>query len=182
MGAGVLCVAAPAGAWTAPPRYGVAVVTYRPPVDAPVIDAFRPPAHIGAPGNRGLEYATRPGTAVRAAAPGIVSFAGKVGPDRHVTVAHPDGVRTSYSRLATVAVRSGQRVGAGHIVGTAGASLHFGARIGEAYVDPAVLLGATGRARLVPVARLHASWAGGGRSVSRPSGRSGRARRPAPGR
>lgn len=179
MGVGVLCVAAPAGAQTEPPGSDDVVVIYRPPVDAPVIDAFRPPAHIGAPGNRGLEYATRPGTAVRAAAPGVVVFAGPVGSGRHVTVAHPDGVRTSYSLLRTVAVRAGQRVGTGHILGTAGPSLHFGARIGEAYVDPAVLLGATGRARLVPAAPLGAPWAGGGRAPSHPPGRSGRARRPA---
>ncbi len=182
MGVGVLCVTAPGGARTGPPGSDDVLVVYRPPVDAPVIDAFRPPAHIGAPGNRGLEYATRPGTAVRAAAPGVVVFAGTVGSGRHVTVAHPDGVRTSYSLLRTVAVRAGQRVATGQILGTAGASLHFGARIGEAYVDPAVLLGATRRARLVPVARLDALRAGGGHGSSQPDDRSGRARRAAAGR
>ncbi len=144
-----------------------------------MIDAFRPPAHVGAPGNRGLEYATRPGTAVRAAADGVVTFAGKVGRGRHVTVAHADGVRTSYSLLRTVAVRAGQQVATGHILGVAGASLHFGARIGEAYVDPAVLLGAGGRVRLVPAARFDASPPGWGRAPPQPRGRSGGARRSA---
>ncbi|MCY3805401.1 MAG: M23 family metallopeptidase [bacterium] len=128
------------------------VVFYAPPTDGYVVDPFRPPAHPGAPGNRGLEYATRPGSAVRAAAAGIVTFAGQVGSGRHVTVAHADGVRTSYSFLAGVAVRAGQSVGAGDVLGTTGASFHFGARIGGAYVDPAVLLGIGGRARLVPMA------------------------------
>ena len=144
-----------------------------------MIDAFRPPAHVGAPGNRGLEYATRPGTAVRAAAGGVVTFAGKVGPGRHVTVAHADGVRTSYSFLRTVAVRATQQVAAGQILGVAGDSLHFGARIGEAYVDPAVLLGEAGRVRLVPAARFDALQARGGRAPLQSDGRSGRARRSA---
>ena len=39
---------------------------YVPPVDAPVVDPFRPPAGPYGAGNRGLEYGTRPGTEVRA--------------------------------------------------------------------------------------------------------------------
>lgn len=88
---------------------------------------------------------------MRAAAAGVVTFAGQVAAGRHVTVVHADGVRTSYSFLAGVAVRAGQAVQAGQVLGTAGTSFHFGARIGEAYVDPAVLLGVAGPARLVPV-------------------------------
>ncbi|MYI20739.1 MAG: M23 family metallopeptidase [Acidimicrobiia bacterium] len=152
-----------AGAQAVPPPGAVPVVFYAPPVEGVVVDPFRPPAHPGAPGNRGLEYATRPGSAVRAAAAGIVTFAGRVGSGRHVTVAHADGVRTSYSFLAGMAVRTGQSVGAGDVLGTAGASFHFGARIGEAYVDPAVLLGIGGPARLVPLARRGATgWFGTG--------------------
>jgi murein DD-endopeptidase MepM/ murein hydrolase activator NlpD/alpha-beta hydrolase superfamily lysophospholipase len=126
-------------------------VTYRPPVDGPVVDAFRPPATAFGAGNLGLEYATRPGAAVRAAAAGEVVFAGQVGGSLHVVVLHADGIRTSYSFLDAVTVARGQRVGAGEQVGMAGRSVHFGARAGDAYVDPAVLLGA-GRVhvRLVP--------------------------------
>lgn len=50
----------PALAAGAPP----ATVTYRPPVDAPVVDAFRPPPENWNAGNRGIEYAARPGTSV----------------------------------------------------------------------------------------------------------------------
>jgi murein DD-endopeptidase MepM/ murein hydrolase activator NlpD len=144
------------------------VVFYRPPVAAPVIDGFRPPAHVGGAGNRGLEFATLPGSVVRAAAPGLVTFAGRVGRGLHVTVAHPDGVRTSYSFLRTVSVGEGERVTSGQALGTSGTTFHFGARIGSAYVDPAVLLGSAPRARLVPVARF-----GAGRAARRsPSSRS----------
>ncbi len=46
-----------------PARAGApAAVTYRPPVDAPVVDPFRPADPNWTSGNRGLEYATTPGT------------------------------------------------------------------------------------------------------------------------
>ena len=118
---------APAGAQTVSNPGPVPVVFYRPPTDGIVVDLFRPPAHTGAPGNRGLEYATGPGSAVRAAAAGVVTFAGQVGSGRHVTVAHADGVRTSYSFLRSVAVRATRPStppGSGHDR----TSFHFGAR------------------------------------------------------
>lgn len=122
-------------------------VAYAPPVDAAVADPFRAPEHPYGPGNRGLEYATVGGEAVRAAASGVVTFAGPVGPDRFVTVLHADRVRTTYGRLASVEVVAGQRVAAGERVGRAGPELIWTARLGEAYLDPAVLLAASGTRR-----------------------------------
>ncbi|MBW3615501.1 MAG: peptidoglycan DD-metalloendopeptidase family protein [Actinobacteria bacterium] len=130
-------------------------VAYRPPVDAPLSDTFRPPPP-GSPygaGNRGIDYATEEGQAVVAAAPGEVVFAGRVGSSLHAVVLHADGLRTSYSFLREIAVRRGDRVESGDMVGAAGAGgLHFGARTGgDTYVDPLVLLGQReGRVRLVP--------------------------------
>ncbi|MGI8758651.1 MAG: peptidoglycan DD-metalloendopeptidase family protein [Acidimicrobiales bacterium] len=114
--------------------------TYSPPVDGAVVDGYRPPGTPYGPGNRGIDYATTPGEEVRAAADGEVTFAGRIGPSAHVVVLHPDGVRTSYSFLSTVTVRRGERVGRGQGVGTAGPVLHFGARAGERYIDPSLLL------------------------------------------
>lgn len=113
---------------------------YSPPVDGAVVDGYRPPGTPYGPGNRGIDYATVPGEEVRAAADGEVTFAGQIGPSAHVVVLHPDGVRTSYSFLDTVTVRRGERVSRGQGVGTAGAVLHFGARAGERYIDPTLLL------------------------------------------
>lgn len=129
-----------------------AVEGYQPPVDAPVVDLFRPPATPFGPGNRGIDYATTPGTPVRAAAAGEVAFAGGVGGGLHVVVRHADGIRTSYSFLAAVSVERGERVGAGQTVGVAASSLHFGARRGDAYIDPLTLLGGWNgrRVHLVP--------------------------------
>ncbi|MCU1463512.1 MAG: hypothetical protein JWO37_3587 [Acidimicrobiales bacterium] len=125
---------------------------YMPPVDGPVVDPFRPPTEPWGPGNRGIDYAPAPGTPVRAAAAGVVTFAGQVGGALHVVIRHADGIRTSYSFLATIAVAAGDTVEQGRIVGTAGPDLHFGARVGDRYLDPATLFGSTGppEVHLVP--------------------------------
>ncbi|MGI9120038.1 MAG: peptidoglycan DD-metalloendopeptidase family protein [Acidimicrobiales bacterium] len=116
-------------------------VTYLPPVDGPVVDGFRPPSSPYGPGNRGLEYATTPGQEVRAAADGEVTFAGRIGASAHVVVVHPDGLRTSYSFLTATSVQRGDQVVQGQVVGIAGPVVHFGARAGERYIDPNLLLG-----------------------------------------
>jgi hypothetical protein len=145
----VLCCVAMAAALAPPASAGPP--TYRPPVDAPVRDPFRAPATRYGPGNRGLEYATPPGMAVRVVADGVVTFAGSVGGTRHVTVLHADGVRTTYSFLARVEVVVGQRLRQGTRVGTTAGSLHLGARRGDAYFDPASLFSAAvPEVRLVP--------------------------------
>lgn len=114
--------------------------SYVPPVDAPVIDPFRPPPHPYGPGNRGLEYGTAPGDAVRASADGVVIFAGQVGGTLHVAIRHQDGLRTSYSFLASTGVRLNDRVGQGDQIGTATGAFHFGVRDPNGtYLDPALL-------------------------------------------
>jgi hypothetical protein len=125
---------------------------YAPPVDGPIVDRFRPPADRYGPGNRGVDFRTAPGEYVRASGDGEVVFAGQVGGSRHVVVLHADGLRTSYSYLATVDVRRGDRVRRGDPVGSAGYELHFGVRAGDRYLDPEPLLyGAEPEVHLVPV-------------------------------
>lgn len=128
-------------------------VLYEPPVVAEVFDPFRPPAHIGAPGNRGLEYANSQGLIVAAAASGSVSFAGPVAGRNVITIEHADGVRTTYSGLSEFWVRSGDYSNQGSAIAVATTGFHFGARIRDHYLDPQVLLDASQgdeRARLVP--------------------------------
>src|SRR4051794_22690054 len=132
----VSAVAAPISAAAGP-----AAVAYRPPVDAPIVDQFRPPAEDWNAGNRGLEYATAPGDPVTASADGEVVFAGQVGGGLHVVVLHDDGIRSSYSFLQPIAVHRGDKVRQGQPVGTATDHFHFGARAGDAYLDPALLFG-----------------------------------------
>lgn len=120
------------------------------PVQAPIVDTFRPPAQPWAPGNRGIDYATTPGQTVHASAAGDVVFAGQVGGSLFVVVAHDDGLRTTYAFLDAIAVRRGQRVAQGDVVGLAGSGLHFGVRRGEQYLDPLSVIGARVEVRLVP--------------------------------
>ncbi|HEY3831931.1 MAG TPA: peptidoglycan DD-metalloendopeptidase family protein [Acidimicrobiia bacterium] len=126
---------APAGVWTRP-------------VAGPVVRPFEAPRTRYGPGHRGVDFAAAPGTPVVAAGPGVVVFAGRIGPSSHVVVLHePSGWRTGYSFLASVAVRLGEPVGGGTVVGTSGGVgdnhdgtvLHFSLRIGDQYVDPMIL-------------------------------------------
>jgi murein DD-endopeptidase MepM/ murein hydrolase activator NlpD len=126
----------------APVAPGGAAGGYVPPVDGAIVDRFRPPPKPWDAGNRGIDYAPALGTPVQAAAEGVVTFAGHVGGTLHVTIVHPDGVRTSYSFLQTIAVAVGDRVRQGQCIGTSGTDLHFGARIGDRYLDPESLFGA----------------------------------------
>jgi hypothetical protein len=81
-----------------------------------------------------------------------VTFAGRIGPSAYVVVLHPDGLRTSYSFLSRATVARGDRVVQGQVVGVAGPVLHFGARAGERYIDPNLLLGGAVEVHLVPAA------------------------------
>jgi murein DD-endopeptidase MepM/ murein hydrolase activator NlpD len=140
------------------PAYG----TYDWPVQGPVIRPFQPPDGPYGPGHRGIDIAAPPGTPVRAAAEGVVAFAGLVAGERHVSIDHPDGVRTSYSWLGAIEVASGAPVIRGQVLGRTGQGhpgiepphLHFGARFAGTYLDPMLLLltdGVVGLIRLAPL-------------------------------
>jgi murein DD-endopeptidase MepM/ murein hydrolase activator NlpD len=149
---------------------------YAPPVDAPVVDGFRPPASPYAAGNRGWEYETPVGTTVAAAGDGTVTFAGQVGPAFAVTIRHADDLRTSYSQLGVVLVQAGDQVRRGDPVGRATDRLHFGVRRGDVYLDPATLFAPVrGRARLVPLRRARS---GARRTPAGPLAAATLARRP----
>ena len=141
-------LAPPAGAWS----HQDARPVFRPPVDAPVADPFRPPEDPYGPGNRGIEYHTEPGAVVRATARGTVVFAGAVAGTLHVTVDHGGGLLSSYSYLLRISVRAGANVARGSVIGIAGERLHFGVRLEGAYTDPAGFIGVRRvRVRLVPL-------------------------------
>ncbi|WKG05715.1 M23 family metallopeptidase [Mycolicibacterium sp. HK-90] len=106
-------------------------------------------------GHRGVDLAAAPQESIYAAGPGTVVFAGMLAGRPVVSVAHPGGLRTSYEPVQA-AVRPGQTVTAGQVIGTllaghpgcpAAACLHWGAMWGAAaradYVDPLGLLAET---------------------------------------
>jgi murein DD-endopeptidase MepM/ murein hydrolase activator NlpD len=115
-------------------------------VEAPIGNPFGP---RGTRFHAGIDLLAPARTAVRAAAPGRVAYAGRIagGWGRLVVVAHARRVRTLYAHLSAVAVDVGERVGTGSRVGAVGASgnatgphLHFEVRLGGAAVDPTTAL------------------------------------------
>jgi hypothetical protein len=121
------------------------------PVAGAVVDPYRPPACRWCPGNRGIDYATSPGDPVRAAASGVVAFAGQVAGRLVIVVNHPDGLRTTYDGVAALATSVGAPVQADDVIGLAADRLHFGVRRGDNYLDPGLYLAVTPAALLVPL-------------------------------
>jgi murein DD-endopeptidase MepM/ murein hydrolase activator NlpD len=112
------------------------------PVTGRVVRPFDPPASTYGPGHRGINIAARPDTPVRAAADGVVVFAGTIAHVRWIVVMHPDRIRTTYGALSATRVHPGERVRAGQTIARAArsGSVYFGVRIGPEYVDPLAYL------------------------------------------
>jgi murein DD-endopeptidase MepM/ murein hydrolase activator NlpD len=123
-----------------------------------VIRPFDPPDHPYGPGHRGVDLGGWPGEPVLAAGAGVVAFAGTVAGKPVVSIAHPNGLRTTYEP-AVATVPAGQHVARGQTIGTlqaghegclAAACLHWGVRRGEEYLDPLWLLMSSIHVRLLP--------------------------------
>ena len=132
------------------------------PVEGRLVQGFAPTGRFS--GHWGVDWEVPPGSRVRASGPGTVTFAGSVVGNQVVTVAHGGGLRTSYSYLATLLVRRGDRVTGSTILGTSGMahgspSVHFSVRVGDTYLDPFSVLecrwsSPSEALRLVPVRLL----------------------------
>lgn len=141
------------------PAVAVAAATWAWPLGgAPqVVRGFAPGPSPWSPGHRGVDLAGTPGQAVHAAGAGAVTYAGVLVGRGVVTVSH-GALRTTYEPVTT-AVRVGQRVVAGDVLGRldpghvgcpAVACLHWGVRRGDDYLDPVALVGRA-EVRLLPV-------------------------------
>jgi murein DD-endopeptidase MepM/ murein hydrolase activator NlpD len=96
----------------------------------------------------GVDVAALEGTEVRASASGIVSFARQdlFFTGHTVTLDHGHGLTTLYAHLSAIAVKEGERVDKGALLGrigktgrVTGAHLHWAAYLGETRLDPALL-------------------------------------------
>lgn len=133
------------------------------PLPAPhhVLAPFEAPEHRYGPGHRGIDIAVRAeGAEVRAVEAGTVRFSGEVAGRGVVSVRHADGLISTYEPVGG-ALEAGSPVAAGDVLGSVehrpelshcpGARcLHLGARRGEEYLDPMLLLGARGPSVLLP--------------------------------
>lgn len=106
---------------------------------------FHPILKTNRPHN-GVDFASPPGTPVRAAGDGVVSWAGRNGEyGNHVAINHGDGMVTTYSHLRGIAagLRAGERVRQGQVVGFVGQTglatgphLHFALFHNQQYINP----------------------------------------------
>jgi murein DD-endopeptidase MepM/ murein hydrolase activator NlpD len=125
------------------------------PTDPPhIARPYVAPAHEYATGHRGIDL-TAEGD-VRAPDDGVVAFAGPVVDRAVLTIDHGDGVVSTLEPVRTelvpgTAVRRGEVVGRVEQGGHAAAgTVHLGARVDGAYVNPLLFLGGVPRAVLLP--------------------------------
>jgi len=132
------------------------VTCYAPPVDAPIVEPFvAAPCPYCAGGHRGVEYDVAPGTAVRAAAAGVVTFDGVVARTRYLVVLGDDGIAATYGMLSASLADVDEHVRVGEVIARAGPRLYFGLRRDDTYLDPQDYLGVVRhRPRLVPSSGL----------------------------
>jgi murein DD-endopeptidase MepM/ murein hydrolase activator NlpD len=94
--------------------------------------------------HNGVDYTAATGAAVAAVAPGVVTFAGWTGGGgRTVKIRHGSGYESEYLHLSSIAIRRGERVDQGQLIGRVGATglvtgphLHYGLRRNGSYVNP----------------------------------------------
>jgi murein DD-endopeptidase MepM/ murein hydrolase activator NlpD len=122
------------------------------PVEAPIVDPYRPPSSPFGPGNRGYEYGTEAGQPVFAVADGVVRFAGPVAGAPVVVVDHGAELWSTYTSLTRRLVSRGESVGDGQRIAHADVGFHLTARQNRRYLDPGRLL-----SRSCDVVRLVAS-------------------------
>uniref|UniRef100_UPI0013C35A1A M23 family metallopeptidase n=1 Tax=Allorhizocola rhizosphaerae TaxID=1872709 RepID=UPI0013C35A1A len=119
---------------------------------APVVRPFDPPPQPWLPGHRGVDLAARESTTVHAAGSGDVVFAGFLATRSLISIAHPNGTRTTYEPVHPL-VAVGDRVATGDPIGRLlpghNNALHWGLKHGDNYLDPLALLTST-RVRLLP--------------------------------
>jgi murein DD-endopeptidase MepM/ murein hydrolase activator NlpD len=122
-------------------------------------------AHFGEYGSwsryhTGIDFRAGHGTPIRAVKAGVVLYAGNSGnwAGNHVAIKHADGKTTMSSHMSSMAVRAGQSVSAGQVIGHVGqtgrafgAHLHFelypaGVKYGDVYkaINPQPWLAANG--------------------------------------
>jgi murein DD-endopeptidase MepM/ murein hydrolase activator NlpD len=122
-------------------------------------------AHFGEYGSwsryhTGIDFRAGHGTPIRTVKSGVVLYAGNSGnwAGNHIAIKHADGKTTMYSHMSSMAVRSGEGVQAGQIIGRVGqtgrafgAHLHFelypaGVKYGDVYkaINPQPWLKANG--------------------------------------
>jgi murein DD-endopeptidase MepM/ murein hydrolase activator NlpD len=122
---------------------GATSTSFRWPVKGRISEGFGPKATGGQ--NDGINIAVPQGTPIKAAEEGVVAYAGSElkGYGNLVLVRHSNGFVTAYAHASELAVKKGETVKRGQVIGKAGQTgnvtspqLHFEVRKGATPVDP----------------------------------------------
>jgi murein DD-endopeptidase MepM/ murein hydrolase activator NlpD len=135
---------------------------WRWPIIGPVLSPFDPPDTPFGSGHRGIDVAADPGSPLVAPAPGTVKFAGRIGGELFLSIAHGESWESTASWLSSVTVREGDTVFAGQVIGATGtghpgasvAHVHLGVKHAGAYVDPLEVYGSLSLVGIVRLAAL----------------------------
>jgi len=98
----------------------------------------------------GLDFRARQGEQVMATADGEVSFAGRAGGyGNMVEITHANGLVSRYAHLSAIAVREGEKLNAGHVIGRVGSTgrstgphLHYELKLNDKPINPRRFLNA----------------------------------------
>jgi murein DD-endopeptidase MepM/ murein hydrolase activator NlpD len=132
------------------------------PLVGPVIRAFDPPDSPYGAGHRGIDIAAPVGSTIVSPAPGVVTFAGRVGGHLFITIDHDRGWESTYSWISERLVSKGNAVTLGGVIARSGwghpgaeiPHLHFGVKLDDQYVDPLSVLAPAGVVGLIHLAQL----------------------------
>ncbi len=135
------------GALAPLPALPTATPVFAWPIEGRILSGFGPKP--GGRYNDGVNLKASPGTAVRAAADGVVAYAGDAvaGFGNLILIKHADGWVSAYGHNEALLVARGAKVARGDIIARSGATgavdepqLHFELRRGRAASDPVKLL------------------------------------------
>jgi len=148
------------GGWLrAPLRYDAVSSHYNPKRLHPTLKRVKP--HLG------VDYSAAIGTPVWAAASGVVTIAGKKGPNGNlVGIKHQNGYETRYAHLVRIAkgIKPGVKVKQRQVVGYVGSTgrstgphLHFGLKQKGSFIDPLPITMARGEPLAKPLMQRFAA-------------------------
>ncbi len=156
---GAVVLASAGAAASAPTAPLPAPFLHSPTTPFVAVRLFDPPAAAWSPGHRGIDLDASVGDVVLAPADGTVTFAGVVVDRGVVTVDHGGALRSSVEPIAP-SVQVGDRVREGEALGSVSdepghcapdTCVHWGVRLGNAYLNPLDVLDGYGPVVLLPL-------------------------------
>jgi murein DD-endopeptidase MepM/ murein hydrolase activator NlpD len=148
-------------ALSSPPSTADASARWQWPIASPhaIVRPYLAPSTSYSAGHRGIDISAASSVDIRAPADGVIHFSGYVVDRPVISIDHGGGVISSFEPASST-LRAGDRVTAGQVIAQvqpghcSSPCLHFGVRIGGAYVSPLLFLGGIPHSVLLPTRHL----------------------------